>query len=207
MQFIKNNLKHIRLLSTKAIDTQPAFKKGIQRYTPQNMEILNDTMIPGPYLKYFKSKKPKNISGMESAEPARLTHLYTTPARSIHLNEFDSTPTITQERLAERIHRAITLMYSIESMPSKWISLEYLSIRSVKVSRNLRKCQIFYEPMSNSKSERGNTHRALQQYSHLLGSMIRTHAHLKRPLSVKFMSDTHTKELNAIYDQIQQEDE
>lgn len=80
--------------------------------------------------------------------------LYTSPARSIHYNEFDSAPTIAQERLSERLNRAISTMYAMEVMPTKWVTLNELTIRGVKVSRNLRKCRVLYEPTSTVKKER-----------------------------------------------------
>jgi ribosome-binding factor A len=114
---------------------------------------------------------------------------------------------VAQERLAERLQRAISTMYSTEVMPSQWVTLNHLQIRGVKVSRNLRKCQVLYEPSSTIKKERGNVHRALQDYTHLLNSMIRTHAHLKRPLSIKFVPDTQAKELEDIFNKISAEEQ
>lgn len=31
----------------------------VPRYTPQNQQILDDTMIPGPALRFFKTKREK----------------------------------------------------------------------------------------------------------------------------------------------------
>lgn len=80
--------------------------------------------------------------------------LYTSPARPINYNEFDSTPTIAQERLSERLNRAISTMYTLENLPTKWVTLDHLTIRGVKVSRNLRKCRVIYEPTSTVGRER-----------------------------------------------------
>ncbi|RCI06337.1 hypothetical protein CU098_007643 [Rhizopus stolonifer] len=178
--------KHNLLSFTKRFNSHkpnngPKIPKS-PRYSPQNQQILNDYMIPGPALKFFKTKRTKKRT--ETEDMAK--HIYTTPARSINYNEFDSAPTVIQERLAERIQRAITTMYSTEVLPSKWITLSHVSIRAVKVSRNLRKCRVLYEPLSTKKSERGHIHRALQDYTPLLNSMIRSHAHIRHPLSIKF---------------------
>ncbi|KAI8085932.1 uncharacterized protein B0P05DRAFT_585438 [Gilbertella persicaria] len=174
------------------------------RYSPQNQQILNDYMIPGPALKFFKTKRTKREPKQKIWQATRhdIEHIYTTPARSINYNEFDSAPTVIQERLAERIQRAITTMYSTEVLPSKWITLSHVSIRAVKVSRNLRKCRVLYEPLSTKKSERGHIHRALQDYTPLLNSMIRSHAHIRHPLSIKFVPDTQAKELEDIFERL-----
>lgn len=179
------------------------------RYSPQSQQILNDTMIPGPYLRFFKAKKEKKRLDNGNLAPSNagaLEQLYTSPARPIAYNEFDSAPTVAQGRLAERLTRAISTMYTIEVMPTKWVTLDHLTIRGVKVSRNLRKCQVLYEPTSTSKKERGNVHRALQDYTQLLGTFIRTNAQLKRPLSIKFVPDTQTKELEDIFNKIESEE-
>lgn len=98
-------------------------------------------------------------------------------------------------------------MYSSEALPTQWITLGQLTIREVKVSRNLKKCQVMYEPLSNNKKERGNVHRALTDYSYLLNTLIRKHAQMKRPLSIKFVADTQSRELEAIFAKISAEEE
>ena len=128
--------------------------------------------------------------------------MHTAPARLVNFNEFDSAPNIAQQRLSERLQRAISTMYSMENMPSQWVTPGFVDIRGVKVSRNLRKCQILYEPSSTIKKERGNVHRALLDYTHLLSNMIRNHAQLKRPLSIKFVSDTNAKELEDLFEKL-----
>lgn len=45
-------------------------------------------------------------------------------------------------------------MYTLENLPTKWVTLNHLTIRGVKVSRNLRKCRVLYEPTSSVKKER-----------------------------------------------------
>jgi hypothetical protein len=52
MQFLR------RLPCQRFFSTQPV-KTKIPRYTKQAEEIMSDTMIPGPYLRYFKTKKEK----------------------------------------------------------------------------------------------------------------------------------------------------
>ncbi|KAF1796179.1 hypothetical protein FB192DRAFT_1347965 [Mucor lusitanicus] len=129
-------------------------------------------MIPGPALRFFKTKKERrrpegdnltNQSNSSLLRPSQATstsieQLYTTPARLVNYNEFDSAPNIPQQRLAERLQRAISTMYSTEVMPSQWVTPGHVTIRGVKVSRNLRKCRVLYEPSSTSKKERGNLH-------------------------------------------------
>ncbi|CAO3633331.1 unnamed protein product [Cunninghamella blakesleeana] len=126
-------------------------------------------------------------------------------ARTLKGHEFDSTPTIAQERLAQCIHRALSTVYSIEVLPTSLITLSYISIRQVKASRNLKKCYIFYEPISTDKKTRGKVHRALLQYKPLLTSHIKNHAQLRKPPSIQFISDTESKELDAIFDKLENE--
>ncbi|KAI7906916.1 uncharacterized protein BX663DRAFT_121684 [Cokeromyces recurvatus] len=177
------------------------------RYSSENQHILDNFMIPGPALKYFKTKADKRRQGDDNktiAERAStIKNLYTTPAKPISFNEFDATPTIAQDRLAKRIQRAILTVYSTEDFPTQWITPSQVNIHGVKVSRNLRKCQILYEPISTKKGERGNVHRALKHYTHLLNMMIQRQ--LRQPISVKFVPDVHTKEIEALFEKISNE--
>ncbi|CEP13665.1 hypothetical protein [Parasitella parasitica] len=183
---------------------KPRKQPKLPRYPPENQQILDDMMIPGPALRFFKAKKAKKRpESCSLASSISIEKLYTTPARLVNFNEFDSTPNIPQQRLAERLQRAISTMYSIETMPSRWVTPGYVMIRGVKVSRNLRKCRVMYEPSTTVKKERGYVHRALQGHTHLLSSMIRNHAQLKRPLSIKFVPDTQAKELEDVFEQIE----
>lgn len=45
-------------------------------------------------------------------------------------------------------------------------------------------------------------HRALLDYTPLLSSMIRNHAQLKRPLSLKFVSDSQAKEVEDVFEKL-----
>ncbi|KAI8338065.1 hypothetical protein BC941DRAFT_424510 [Chlamydoabsidia padenii] len=167
---------------------------------------VKDVMIPGQYLRYFKPKKsPLPLTERESwhHDPSRHLELYTETARP--LNEGDAAPTITQERLAQRIQRALSTVYAMEVLPTLLITPAHLTIHQVKVSRNLKKCTIFYEPTSTVKKERGDIHRALTSYSPMLNTLVKKHARLRRPLSIKFVSDTQAKELEAIYNQLELE--
>lgn len=114
------------------------------RYSPEAEAILKDTMVPGPLLKYLKTKKDKKKT-TEAASP-----MYTEPARSLSAEE--SGPTVAQERLAERVQRALSTVHSIEDLPTPFLT--QMSIRSIKVSRNLKRCQIDYETLSDNKKER-----------------------------------------------------
>ncbi|SAL98920.1 hypothetical protein [Absidia glauca] len=169
---------------------------------------VSDVMIPGQYLRYFKPKKTQRPIDSTQREawhhdPSRHLELYTETARPLH--EGDATSTITQERLAQRIHRALSTVYSLEDLPTLLITPAHFTLRQVKVSRNLKKCQIFYEPTSTVKKERGDVHRALISYSPMLSTLIKNHGQLRRPLSIKFVADTKSKELEAIYNQLEQE--
>ncbi|GAA5795078.1 hypothetical protein HPULCUR_000429 [Helicostylum pulchrum] len=210
MQFIRQVVPKHKALITRAISTatKEARPPKLPRYTPQNQQILDETMIPGPYLRFFKTKREKkrHEDGTLISPDTGALDLYTSPARPINFNEFDSAPTIAQERLSERLNRAISTMYTMETLPTKWVTLDHLTIRGVKVSRNLRKCRILYEPTSTVKRERGNVHRALQDYTPLLNTLIRTHALLKRPLSIKFIPDTQAKELDDIFHRLEAEE-
>lgn len=114
------------------------------RYSPEAQQILKDTMVPGPLLKYLKTKKDKKQT-TETEMP-----MYTEPARSLYADE--SGPTVAQARLAERVQRALNTVHSIEVLPTAFLT--QMSIRSIKVSRNLRRCQIDYEALSDNKKER-----------------------------------------------------
>ncbi|KAK4518331.1 Phospholipase [Mucor velutinosus] len=205
MQFMRNNQKNaamaVRFMSSAA--TKPKKQPKLPRYSPQNQQILDDMMIPGPALRFFKTKKERRRPNGDSLTTSTsIEQLYTTPARLVNYNEFDSAPNIPQQRLAERLQRAISTMYSTEVMPSQWVTPGHVTIRGVKVSRNLRKCRVLYEPSSTVKKERGNVHRALQDYTPLLSSMIRNHAQLKRPLSLKFVSDSQAKEMEDVFEKL-----
>ncbi|KAI9486451.1 MAG: hypothetical protein EXX96DRAFT_43082 [Benjaminiella poitrasii] len=211
MQFIRSLPKSCltcrlnRSISTKTFTEnkgQRTFK--VPRYSHENQQILDNFMVPGPALKYFKTKteKMKQEDNKKIAQRPITEKLHTIPARPVHYNEFDASPTTLQDQLAKRIHRAILTMYTDEVMPNRWITPDQVTIRSIKVSRNLRKCQVLYEPTSIKKEGRGNVHRALKDYTHLLNTLIRRHAQLKQPISIKFVSDTHSRELEDLFKKI-----
>ncbi|KAI9024923.1 hypothetical protein CLU79DRAFT_834054 [Phycomyces nitens] len=167
-------------------------------------EGLGDVMIPGQYLRFFKPKKIRSRQIDSGPATGNLDQIYTQSARPLAANEFDSTPTISQERMADRIHRAIITMYSAESLPSL-VTTNSLTIQSVKVSRNQRKCHVYYDPISTVKTERGNVHRALQKHASLLNLLARSYAQLRRPMSIKFVPDRQTKELDDIFNRLEAE--
>ncbi|CAO3629512.1 unnamed protein product [Cunninghamella echinulata] len=169
-----------------------------------NLDKVQDVLIPGQYLRYFKpAKKARNPNQQESTNTTKILNIYTESARTLKGHEFDSTPTIAQERLAQCIHRALLTVYSIEVLPSHLITLSHINIRQVKASRNLKKCFIFYEPTSTNKATRGKVHRALLQYKPLLTTHIKNHSQLRKPPSIQFISDTESKELDAIFEKLE----
>ncbi|CDS10185.1 hypothetical protein LRAMOSA02862 [Lichtheimia ramosa] len=116
-----------------------------------NQQVLDEYMVPGQYLRYFKTTRRKKRSLESSPTAATFDKVYKESARSMHEN--DSAPTTTQQHFAQRIHRGINNMYSYESLP-RWLTPSNVGIQAVKVGRNLRKCQIFYEAKGSSKEER-----------------------------------------------------
>jgi hypothetical protein len=61
MQFIRQITVTRNSVLTTAFRGMTNTAKGpkIPRYTPQNQQILDDTMIPGPALRFFKTKREK----------------------------------------------------------------------------------------------------------------------------------------------------
>jgi hypothetical protein len=61
MQFIRHATVTRSNVFMTAIRGMSSSGKGpkIPRYTPQNQQILDDTMIPGPALRFFKTKREK----------------------------------------------------------------------------------------------------------------------------------------------------
>ncbi|KAL0091567.1 hypothetical protein J3Q64DRAFT_1724305, partial [Phycomyces blakesleeanus] len=193
------------LQTLRSITTYPETRPA--RIRPKQVleqEGLGDVMIPGQYLRFFKPKKIRSRPTEAGPSTGNIDQIYTQSARPLAANEFDSTPTIAQERMADRIHRAIITMYSAESLPSL-ITTNSLIIQSVKVSRNQRKCHVYYDPISTVKSERGNVHRALQKHANLLNLLARSYAQLRRPMSIKFVPDRQTKELEDIFNKLSAE--
>ncbi|KAI8968961.1 hypothetical protein BDF20DRAFT_916383 [Mycotypha africana] len=174
-------------------------------YSPDSKRILEEYMIPGPYLKFFEISK-KNNDGSTSWHNTPKQIIRSIPARPVSYNEFDTSPTIAQERFAHRINRAIATTFAIELMPSKWLNTNYLIIRNIKVSRNLKKCHILYTLTSVKKKERENVHSALKTWTKALSAMIRNNAQLKYPISVKFVPDTETVELESVLKKIEAEE-
>ncbi|KAG0183216.1 hypothetical protein DFQ28_000087 [Apophysomyces sp. BC1034] len=162
-------------------------------------------MIPGQYLRFFKDKNKDKPKQPENDSSIGFDQIYTKAPRSFSHSEFDSTPTNTQERMAERINRALSMVYSVESLPTHLITPSAMKIHSIKVSRNLRRCQIAYVPLPTKAEQRGKVHRAIQKYADLLSSLIRTHGQIYRPLSIKFVADTQAKELDTLYEKISAE--
>ncbi|KAI7869068.1 hypothetical protein BDF14DRAFT_1787850 [Spinellus fusiger] len=161
---------------------------------------LGDIMIPGQFHHFFKQEKTRS---WDTRLPKHETTMYTQSARS-SVNEFDSAPTIAQERMADRIQRAFMSMQSAEPLPAALLS-DQLRVPLVKVSRQQRRCHIYYDPVSSTKTERGNVHRAVQKHASLLITLTSSYAHLRRPMSIKFVPDKHTKELEDIYAQLEAE--
>ncbi|KAG2220359.1 hypothetical protein INT45_010745 [Circinella minor] len=206
----------VRSLSTRA--TKPPSNTTItaqEKLSSMEKQILDEYMIPGKFLKYFKAKKKlqkslkatdmNNATHINDASSVGLDHVYKKSPRSINMDENDSAPTVAQQKLAQRIHRGLNKMFSIEPLPTRWVTSSYVSIHMVKVSRNLRKCNILYEPATEQKHEKGHVHRALQTHGNQLEQLIRAHAGLQRPVSIKFVSDTQTSELNTIFEKISAE--
>lgn len=50
-------------------------------------------------------------------------------------------------------------------------------------------------------------HRALAKHANRLESMIRTHAGIRRPMTIKFVADNQTSELESIFEAIAFEQE
>lgn len=61
MQFLRNGQKNafmaVRCMSNST--TKPKKLPKTPRYTPQNQQILDEMMIPGPALRFFKTKKER----------------------------------------------------------------------------------------------------------------------------------------------------
>ncbi|KAI9496795.1 hypothetical protein BDB00DRAFT_73253 [Zychaea mexicana] len=187
-----------------------------EQFATMEKQILDEYMIPGKFLRYFKAQKKlqkslatasTDTSTAAASISAGLDHVHKKSARSINMDETDSAPTVAQQRLAQRIQRGLTKVFAIEPLPTRWVTPSYVSIHTVKASRNLRKCQILYEPATEKKHERGHVHRALQTHASCLEQLIRVHAGLQRPVSIKFVSDTQTSELDAIFKKISAEGE
>ncbi|KAI9304766.1 hypothetical protein BJ944DRAFT_80060 [Cunninghamella echinulata] len=194
-----------RVLSTLSTEIKESIaKKAIKSNNRKpNLDKVQDVLIPGQYLRYFKPAKTRNTDQQGSTNTTKILNVYTESARTLKGHEFDNTPTIAQERLAQCIHRALSTVYSIEVLPSPLITLSHISIRQVKASRNLKKCFIFYEPTSTNKATRGKVHRALLQYKPLLTTHIKNHSQLRKPPSIQFISDTESKELDAIFEKLE----
>ncbi|ORX44788.1 hypothetical protein DM01DRAFT_1340305 [Hesseltinella vesiculosa] len=173
----------------------------VKKARKPQLDHVSDIMIPGQSLHYFRPHKVKTAHAILPHEQ----HLEVHKESSRPMYEYEAAPTLSQERMASRIHRALSTVYAVEPLPSPLITQAYLSLLDVKVSRNLRKCHVFYEPLSTSKAERGHVHRALIEHQDLLNKLIKQHAQLRKPIMVKFISDTQTKELKAIYDQLEKE--
>ncbi|KAI8143737.1 hypothetical protein BJV82DRAFT_83496 [Fennellomyces sp. T-0311] len=193
---------HARSFATKSSITNNEAREKLRMMEKQ---ILDEYMVPGKYLRYFKAHKKPPKSLVQQDVPVGLDHVHKKSARSVNMDENDSAPTVAQQRLAQRIHRGLNKMFAIESLPTRWVTASYVSVHTVKVSRNLRKCYILYEPATDAKHEKGHVHRALQTHAGRLEQMVRAHAGLRRPLSIKFVSDTQTSALETIFKKISAE--
>ncbi|KAI8384311.1 uncharacterized protein BYT42DRAFT_256672 [Radiomyces spectabilis] len=161
-------------------------------------QLPDDIMIPGQFLRFFKQKKPKTWTPEKNTSVS----LHRQGARALNHNEFDSTPTVMQARMAQRIQRALLTMYATEALPTALITPQHLKIHDIKVSRNLRKCRILYDPIDSNKTKRGNVHGALIDHAVRLEALIRFHGQLHRPVSIKFVPDTDKKQLDQIFEQL-----
>ncbi|KAI8061048.1 hypothetical protein BC940DRAFT_322817 [Gongronella butleri] len=120
--------------------------------------------------------------------------------------EYDAAPTVSQERMAQRIHRALHTVYAVEPLPTHLVTQTAMTIRDIKVARNLRACRIFYEPTSTNKAEQARVEKAMDQHGLLLAKLVKEHALLRRPISIKFaLASEEKRRLDDIYDQLEQQ--
>ncbi|CEG77192.1 hypothetical protein RMATCC62417_11987 [Rhizopus microsporus] len=171
------------------------FATKANRYTPEAQAILQDTMVPGAYLKYLKNRSNKDKTKGGSDE----VPMYTEPARSMTFGQKSDGPTQAQMRLADRVRKAMIKVQAVEDLPTSWLS--QLRVADVKVARNLRRCQIEYEPIAN---EQGKVHNAVRKHSRLLNTLINQHAQTEHTIHIKFISHEH-KDIDEVYNTIEKE--
>ncbi|ORZ00168.1 hypothetical protein BCR43DRAFT_484778 [Syncephalastrum racemosum] len=190
--------------------TRRLIHTSVRAHAPNQDHMMDDMMIPGQYLKYFKSrsrssKKPDDKLSRPAATIMALERVRTVRARTP--SEADKAPSRQQMQMATRIRRGINNMYAIEPLPTALVTPTWIQIRDIKVARNLRTCSIWYEPLSAKKHERGEVFRAMSQHALRLSNLIRVHSGAHHVESIKFIPDTRTHELEKIYDALAAEEE
>ncbi|CAO3669978.1 unnamed protein product [Rhizopus stolonifer] len=163
------------------------FSSHVKQCTAETNKL--NTMVPGPFLRFLKTKKPK---------PESLETVYTKPARS--LSEHDGTPSSAQLRTAQIVQKAIVSVQSLEPLPTALLT--QIRIERVHVSRNLTRIRVFYKPEVDQKTK--EIAQAFEKYQPLLNRLIHKYTHLKPSILYKFVRVGDTP-LDGIYDQLEKE--
>jgi len=161
-------------------------------------------MVPGKLKRFFKTRPTRDRNTREEERISSSTAFPTTRARKVAEQAFGEPPSIAQQQTAQRIERAILKMNASEPLPSRLVTPEYIRVVGVKVLSNLQKCHVYWRPCSDGKTAT-QSQEALKLYQPVLTRLIQRHAHMRRPIAIKYVQDRNGEELESIFEQLGQE--
>ncbi|GAB5585897.1 hypothetical protein Unana1_00797 [Umbelopsis nana] len=138
-------------------------------------------MVPGKLKKFFKTRPTRDRNTKEEERISSSTAFPTTRARKVAEQAFGEPPSIAQQQTAQRIERAILKMNASEPLPSRLVTPEYIRVVGTQ------------------------SQEALKLYQPVLTRLIQRHAHMRRPIAIKYVQDRNGEELESIFEQLGQE--
>ncbi|KAI8582539.1 hypothetical protein K450DRAFT_227659 [Umbelopsis ramanniana AG] len=195
-----------RTLSTKPIINRPPLTPKQNEVIQNNQDILSSYMVPGKLKKFFKSRPTRSqVVETETISSPSTTFRAARP-RKLTEQRFSDPPSIAQQQLAQRIERAILKMNASEALPSRFVTPEHIRVVGVKALSNLQKCHVYWRPCGDAK-QTDQTKQALKTYQPVLTRLIQNHAHMRRPVAIKYIEDRDGEELESIFKQLSQEEQ
>ncbi|KAG2177726.1 hypothetical protein INT44_008240 [Umbelopsis vinacea] len=171
-----------RALSTKPIINRPPLTPKQNEAIQSNQEVLSSYMVPGKLKRFFKSRPTRSqVLETENISSSSTTFRSARP-RKLTEQRFGDPPSIAQQQLAQRIERAILKMNASEALPSRFVTPEHIRVVG------------------------DQTKQALKTYQPVLTKLIQNHAHMRRPVAIKYIEDRDGEELESIFDQLSQEE-
>ncbi|KAI9247533.1 hypothetical protein BY458DRAFT_66052 [Sporodiniella umbellata] len=153
------------------------------RYTKEGLAILQDTMVPGPALRFLKPRKNRSEKTEDS--------IYQEPARTQKSQTTDNTKADLQLVIEHRIRKAMANLVSMEQLPDHYLTC--MTIERVKISRNMKSIRVYYLPTSTQLSKRTATVDAYNKHTKSLNVLIHKHTQLKTGTTIEFLVEGDAK--------------
>ncbi|KAJ2963693.1 hypothetical protein NQZ79_g1312 [Umbelopsis isabellina] len=92
-------------------------------------------------------------------------------------------------------------MNASETLPTRLVTPEYIRVVGVKTLSNMQKCHVYWRPCKDGKTA-AQSQEAITRYQPVLAKLIQRHAHMRRPVAIKYVQDRNGEELDNIFKQL-----